>query len=59
MAAVTATMSALGNKHETHHSITKSAVGANINLDTEDQNAHQKIATILSTMPTMSVSKLN
>ncbi|MDY4594373.1 MAG: hemagglutinin repeat-containing protein [[Pasteurella] aerogenes] len=39
MAVFTAAMSAPGNKHETDYSTTKSAIGANIQLDTKDPNA--------------------
>ena len=39
MAAMTMAMSALGNQHDTNYSSTKSAVGANIALITEDKNA--------------------
>ena len=39
MAAMTMAMSALGNQHDTNYSSTKSAVGANIALMTEDKNA--------------------
>ena len=39
MAAMTMAMSALGNQHDTNYSTTKSAVGANIALMTEDKNA--------------------
>ncbi|WP_303819851.1 VENN motif pre-toxin domain-containing protein [Actinobacillus minor] len=39
MAAMTMAMSALGNQHDTNYSTTKSAIGANIALITEDKNA--------------------
>ncbi|WP_293731232.1 hemagglutinin repeat-containing protein, partial [uncultured Actinobacillus sp.] len=39
MGAMTMAMSALGNQHDTNYSTTKSAIGANIALITEDKNA--------------------